>query len=240
MLEQYNLTYKPYGNQAILIEWPAQIDEKLIQDILAFQKGIKHQKIQDIIIAYHTLTLVFNQPYKNFERWVEYLKEIYLSRELNEKTKSLIWQIPVCYDEEFGMDLQYISSEKKISISNMIKLHSETSYLIYFFGFQPGFFYLGGLHERLHIPRKPNPRLRVEKGSVAIGGAQTGVYSQDSSGGWNIIGKCPLDLFDISKSRPTFAKPGDRVQFISISKSEFFEIESQVRLKSYQPKFFEV
>ena len=131
-------------------------------------------------------------------------------------------------DVSFGIDLEEIANKKKCSVVDIIRLHTETDYLVYFIGFQPGFLYLGGLHRNLHIPRKSNPRVRVDKGSVGIGGSQTGVYPQDSSGGWNIIGKSPLNFFDINASESCFAKPGDRIQFVAVDIHSFYQIEREV------------
>ena len=144
------------------------------------------------------------------------------------KQDQFLWEIPVCYDASFGIDLEEIANKKKCSVADIIRLHTETDYLVYFIGFQPGFLYLGGLHQNLHVPRKSNPRVRVDKGSVGIGGAQTGVYPQNSSGGWNIIGKSPLNFFNMKATNPCFAKPGDRIQFVAVDIHTFYEIEREV------------
>ena len=124
--------------------------------------------------------------------------------------------------------LRKLPIKKKCSVADIVRLHTETDYLVYFIGFQPGFLYLGGLHQNLHVPRKSTPRVRVDKGSVGIGGAQTGVYPQNSSGGWNIIGKSPLNFFNMKATNPCFAKPGDRIQFVAVGIHTFHEIEREV------------
>ena len=95
---------------------------------------------------------------------------------------------------------------------------------------------MGGLHATLHTPRIATPRIRVAKGSVGIGGAQTGVYPQNSSGGWNIIGKSPVNFFNTKNVAPIFAKPGDRIQFIPITLATFYEVEKEVANKTYTLK----
>ena len=105
---------------------------------------------------------------------------------------------------------------------------------IYFIGFLPGFLYLGGLDERLFTPRKSTPRLRIEKGAVAIGGKQTGIYPQESPGGWNIIGNSPIQFFDNSKNTPCFAKAGDKLQFYSITLKEHHDIKVLVDAGVFQ------
>ena len=243
----FELTYKPYGETSILIEWPSKIDEAIIQDITAFEKLIaKEQKVISTTIAYNSLLVNFEFRYNyethykhanDFSNSIKRLKELYAERKITKNTYPKTWQIPVCYDVEFGLDLKELSQIKNISVNEIIKLHTKPSYLVYFLGFQPGFMYLGGLDDKLHQPRKANPRLRVDKGCVGIGGEQTGIYPLDSSGGWNIIGKSPLTFFDISKPSPCFVKSGDKIQFIPISIDDFYEIENQVKSDTYKIKF---
>tara|TARA_R110002074_G_scaffold260307_7_gene432723 strand:- start:712 stop:1461 length:750 start_codon:yes stop_codon:yes gene_type:complete len=246
-LENYNLTYKTFGTSAILIEWPAKIDEKIIQDIISFEKLVaKEQEVVDTIIAYNSLTISYNKDtnysthykYRNsYTKKVQKLTELYVQKRDHIQKSQKIWQIPVCYDVAFGLDLEAISKEKECSIEDIIDLHTQPNYLIYFLGFQPGFLYLGGLNPQIHIPRKANPRLRVEKGSVGIGGEQTGIYPQDSAGGWNLIGKSPIDFFNIQKPQPCFAKAGDYIQFEAIDLETFHQISEEVNKGEYQPKF---
>ena len=240
VVKKYHITYKPFGTTAILIEWPAKIDEFIIQDIISFEKLIAWEElVADTIIAYNSLTVVFGNEF-DYDTTVERFSKLYEEKKEGKKLKSRCWKIPVCYDLEFGLDLEELANAKQISVKNVVELHSAPQYLVYFIGFQPGFLYLGGLNEQLHMPRKSNPRLRVAKGSVGIGGQQTGIYPQNASGGWNIIGKSPIDFFDISKSNPCFAQAGDRIQFESISKDTFFQIEKEVQQGKYQLNFSEL
>jgi len=235
-LKKYNLTYKPFGDLAILIEWPARIDEAIIQDIVAFEKSIANdQHVLETIIAYNSLTIRY-QFLNSFDRTVSRLKRLYEEKQEELKLESKLWQIPVCYDLKFGLDLKEIAETKNLSVDEVIQLHTAPKYLIYFLGFQPGFLYLGGLNKQVHMPRRANPRLRVEKGSVGIGGEQTGVYPQDSAGGWNILGKSPINFFDMTKPEPCFAKAGDRIQFVSVDLDEFSKIEDLVEKGVYQMK----
>ena len=141
------------------------------------------------------------------------------------------WHIPVCYDSEFGQDLISLAAEKNLSPNEFIQLHSEPLYRIHFFGFLPGFFYLNGLSEKLYAPRKSTPSTAVPPGSVAIGGSQTGIYPMQSPGGWHIVGRSPLTFFDSKQPIPVWAKPGEQIQFVPISLSEF------KNWKEHHPKF---
>ena len=132
------------------------------------------------------------------------------------------------------MDLDEISKEKGLTKQEIIQLHSETIYTVYFIGFLPGFLYLGGLDESLHMPRKSSPRLQIIKGAVAIGENQTGVYPSSSPGGWNIIGNSPINFFDVTKDKPCFAKAGDKIQFRSISYKQHSDLTVLVKEAVYQ------
>lgn len=236
-MKNYNPTYKPFGDSAILIEWLAKIDEAIIEDIVSFERRISdNSDVLDTIIAYNSLTIRYESEV-DFDLEVLRLKALYKKKQDGVIQESRLWQIPVCYDAKFGLDLTEIAKAKQLSVEDVIQLHTAPTYLIYFLGFQPGFLYLGGLHKQIHSPRRANPRLRVEKGSVGIGGEQTGVYPQDSAGGWNILGKSPIDFFDISKPQPCFAKAGDRIQFVSIDLSTFSDIEEEVLQGNYELKF---
>jgi inhibitor of KinA len=126
-------------------------------------------------------------------------------------------EVPVCYHNSVPPDLDFVASHNGLTIDDVIQLHASVEYLVYFVGFTPGFPYLGELADRLATPRLASPRLRVAEGSVAIGGAQTGIYSVPSPGGWQIIGRTPLKLFRPRESSPTLLEIGDHVRFKPIS-----------------------
>ena len=234
---KFQLTYKLFGRSAILVEWPANISQEIIQDIISFERQVKEiDSILDTIIAYNSLLIRYQNPIIDKELTISQLKKIYAASSYLIKQDQFLWQIPVCYDVSFGIDLEEIANKKKCSVAEIIRLHTEGDYLVYFIGFQPGFLYLGGLHQTLHVSRKSNPRLRVDKGSVAIGGIQTGIYPQNSSGGWNIIGKSPLNFFDINASEPCFAKPGDRIKFVAVDLYTFYQIEREVANQKFRIK----
>lgn len=234
---KFLLTYKLFGRSAVLVEWPATISKDIIQDIISFERKVKEiDSILDTIIAYNSLLIRYQNPIVNNEIIISQLKTKYEASSYSIKQDQFLWQIPVCYDVSFGIDLEEIACKKKCSVTEIIRLHTEGDYLVYFIGFQPGFLYLGGLHQNLHIPRKSNPRVRVDKGSVGIGGSQTGVYPQDSSGGWNILGKSPLNFFNMKASNPCFAKPGDCIQFVAVDLHTFYQIEKEVANQKFKIK----
>ncbi len=126
-------------------------------------------------------------------------------------------EIPVHYGGEYGPDIGTVAAHTGLSIRELVERHSAAQYLVYFLGFQPGFAYLGGLPPTLATPRLAEPRLKVPAGSVGIGGSQTGIYPAASPGGWQLIGRTDVCLFDVRQASPSFLLPGDRVRFVIAS-----------------------
>lgn len=236
-MNQYNLTYKQYNKRTILIEWPAGISENILKDVINFKNKIVNYNIKvivDVINTYNSLTIIYHSTIENIYSEFSALKRIYEQPIAEKEQKNYRWYIPVCYNLQFGEDLNEISINNKLSFDEIISLHSNTFYTVFFIGFLPGFLYLGGLDDRLTFARKSNPRLLVDKGSVAIGGSQTGIYPMQSPGGWNVIGKTPVSFFDVSRENPCFAKPQDQIKFIPIELEEYKIIENEVSNGFYE------
>ncbi|MEO7765950.1 MAG: 5-oxoprolinase subunit PxpB [Ferruginibacter sp.] len=136
-------------------------------------------------------------------------------------TEYPVKKIPVCYDPEFAVDIIDVAQLHGLSIPEVISLHTSVIYRVYMIGFTPGFAYMGTLVQELITPRKEQPRLIVPAGSVGIAGAQTGIYPIESPGGWQIIGKTPLQLFNAKNTSPCLLAAGDRIQFFPIDKNNF-------------------
>lgn len=235
-MTDFELQYKPFGERSILIEWPQIISEKTLKDVVLYKRKLENYSFEEKVYiksAYNSILITYSFTINNFYDEILTLKSIYSDDFVGGKSNSRLWKIPVCYDLEFGLDLEEIAFKNSLEISKIIELHSKVNYLVYFIGFLPGFLYLGGLDKQLHFPRKNTPRLKVKKGSVAIGGSQTGIYPNVSPGGWNIIGNTPLSFFDVHNESPCFAKSGDRIQFVSVSKDSYGEILSQVKDNTY-------
>ena len=127
----------------------------------------------------------------------------------------------MCYGGELGPDLTVVAAFSGLSEAEVIAVHAESTYRVYMLGFLPGFAYLGSVDERIAIPRRESPRLRVPAGSVGIAGRQTGVYPLPAPGGWQLIGRTPTRLFDLARAEPFLLRPGDQVRFAAVSESEF-------------------
>ena len=218
-----SITFQKFGEQTILISWPNTISQLISEDIYLLNQKI-HQSLPDLIIetvtAYCSLTL-FLKSKVNLQKTLKVLESLYFDNTVSLSLNPKTWYIPVCYDSSFAIDLQKLAGEQKMSVDTVIKLHVEPIYTVDFLGFLPGFPYLSGLNPRLYAPRLNSPRLNVAKGSVAIGGNQTGIYPVKSPGGWHIIGRTPLNLFDVKKCNPCFIQPMDKIKFQAISLEEF-------------------
>ncbi|MEM9544545.1 MAG: 5-oxoprolinase subunit PxpB, partial [Bacteroidota bacterium] len=166
--------------------------------------------------GYNTLLLQYDRNI-DFESKEKRLLKLYTTLKIDQPIQFNTWHIPVCYDDEFGMDLP-LFEDRGLSRDDVVRLHTSARYRIFMIGFLPGFLYLGGLPKLLHLERKDKPRTHVSKGSVAIGGEQTGIYPTSSPGGWQIIGRTPLTLFDISLQKPTPIRQGDQLYFYEIDK----------------------
>lgn len=233
----YQLTYKPFGERSILIEWPQKTHKDILTDVLNFKSNIQKSSskpISQVNHAYNSLLVTYEESMIGFEYEIEDLKRIYKTDKFNANPDCKLWKIPVCYDIDFGIDIEELAKEKGFSVNEVIKIHTQTSYTVYFIGFLPGFLYLGGLDKALYTPRKATPRLKIERGAVAIGGEQTGVYPSASPGGWNIIGNSPIHFFNVEKESPCFASAGDQIQFYSVSKKEHADIQVLVNAGVYQ------
>lgn len=237
ILSDFKLTYKQFGERSILVEWPSNIDVKTLKNIISFKEELKKSLLKQLIeikSAYTSILISYNNTIDNIYDEISLLKALYSTLKSNNKPACRQWKIPVCYDDKFTLDLEEISVKKKISKQDIIALHSDAIYTVFFIGFLPGFLYLGGLNKKINFPRKATPRLQIEKGAVAIGGSQTGVYPSQSPGGWNIIGNSPIDFFNISKNVPCFAKSGDKIQFYPITLKEHNDITTLVNAGVYQ------
>lgn len=233
-MSNYTIFIRPFGVHSILIEWPNQVDELILEDILQFKAHLINSCMDsaswEIIPAYNSLTLIYRQAPIEFDSFKEKIQEWYAQKKTIEKRERFLWKLPVCYDVSFGIDLEEVAKKIKITQGELITLHTQQQYTVYGIGFLPGFMYLGGLVPELEIVRRAIPRLKVEKGAVGIAGKQTGIYPQESPGGWNIVGNCPVSMFRPKNENPCFVSVGDKVQFYEIEKATYdlIKIENEV------------
>lgn len=219
-----------FGEKGLLLSWADDINEAIHDQVLAYQKWIEgsfSSLIQETNIGYQSI-LILVKDEKDIAQLILDIEQSADHHFLNGLLQKYVYTIPVCYDANFGLDIEALAAEKQMSAQKLISLHTKPTYRVYFTGFLPGFLYLGGLDPALHAERLAEPKLNIPKGSVAIGGSQTGIYPQHSPGGWRIIGRTPLALFNKDKAPPVLCQPGDKIQFSAISATEFKAIETEI------------
>ncbi|MCL7987529.1 5-oxoprolinase subunit PxpB [Sphingobacterium sp. lm-10] len=229
-----SLRYYALGEKAVTVVFGDSIDPKISHKIRLAESVLKNHPFPgmlSIVAAYTTLCIHYD-PFvirssvvienKSIQAWVmDYLSQLMNSLRERADDRPEVVVIPVCYGGTYGPDLEEVAAHTGLSEEDVIALHTSNTYLVYMMGFMPGFPYLGGLDERLATPRKKMPRQLVVQGSVGIAGAQTGVYPLDSPGGWQLIGRTPLRLFDPTNEQPILLKSGQQVRFETLDHHHF-------------------
>ena len=226
---------KLFSRSSLLYEWPEDISHELFVAVWSWRQFLLQRLgpfIEEIVPAYSSLA-VYLKPSARIADFIS-LVDIATNEKYSTADSSRLVTVPVCYEPPFGEDLAFVAGQSGISETEVIEKHCSPVYLVHFIGFLPGFPYLGGLDPALHIARKATPSKIVRQGSVAIGGQQTGIYPTDSPGGWHIIGRTPLQLFDPQQSHPALLRAGDRVQFKPVSSRSYRSIRARVEKGDHQ------
>jgi inhibitor of KinA len=207
---------RPASDRALLVSFGDEITIEAHREVRRLLAALEHRPpgILNLHPAYASVLIDFDPRRRTHDEVTVLVRERMAADAPTAADDPRLIEIPVCYGGEFGPDLASVAEHARLTPEQVIELHSSASYLVYFLGFSPGFPYLGGLPENLATPRLPAPRKRVPAGSVAIGGSQTGVYPMESPGGWRIIGRTSLRLFDPDASPPALLRAGDTVRFI--------------------------
>jgi inhibitor of KinA len=211
----------PCGDTGISVEFGDVIDPRVNARVRRLFQTLRNAQpvgILELIPTYRALFIEYDPCECSFERLVLLVEVAVQGDAEGSFPNAPVIEIPVCYGGEYGLDLEALAAYHQMSVEEVIELHSQPVYTVYMVGFTPGFPYLGGLDERLVTPRRREPRQRVPAGSVGIADRQTGIYSADSPGGWQIIGRTPVKLFDLTRAEPFLYKAGDRVRFVPVSK----------------------
>ena len=223
-----NPQYRIMGDRALLVELGDEIDLKVNNKIRELFVAIKADPLEGVVEttpSYRSLVLIFD-PLKTtsslLQNKVHLLLKTLDPSQLPEPRRV---EIPVVYGSEYGPDLEWVAGYHKITPDEVIRLHTAHTYHVYMIGFMPGFPYMGELPKALITPRRETPRTVVPRGSVALAQGQTGIYSTQSPGGWQIIGRTPLTLFDPEKWPPALLEMGDRVKFFAIDEEEIADWE---------------
>lgn len=221
-----DFSLSPLGDSALVLAFAPRIDPDINNRVHAIASALLAALGSDrieCVPAYHTLTVHFDPMQDDFETLSTLIAG--MPEEIGYATRTgRQISLPVCYDIRLAPDITAVAEHAGMSTDEVVGLHSTAEYRVYFLGFKPGFAYLGGLSEALHMPRRASPRLNVPAGAVGIGGAQTGIYPSPSPGGWQLIGRTPLVLFDVQKSPPSLLQPGDRLIIEVISYADFIAL----------------
>jgi len=219
-----NIRFQPASDQSLLVHFGNEISLGTHREIVSFLKLLDAEPLQaitnlhpaycSVLVRFDALSISHAQLEASLTPYLARLHEAKLAQ-------PCLREIPVCYGGKHGPDLNEVASMHNLSTEEVIRLHSSATYTAYFLGFVPGCAYLGGLPAELATPRLQTPRKQVQAGSVAIGGNQTGVYPTATPGGWRLIGKTLLKLFDPLSSHSSFFEIGDQVRFVPITAEEF-------------------
>lgn len=238
-----SMKMKPLGDSAVLVQLGTEINPEVHLIVKALTEYLETHSFNGFIecVPAFTSVTVFYKPLlihrtykkesKSFSRIEKnispykivcsIIKEILMDLEVTKECNQRIVEIPVCYGGELGPDLEAVAEYHRLSTNEVIDIHSKGEYLVYMIGFAPGFPYLGGMSEKITTPRRNSPRVSIPAGSVGIAGTQTGVYPISTPGGWQLIGRTPIELFCPTTNPPSLLQPGDIVKFVPISLKEY-------------------
>lgn len=235
------MNYKIFslGESALTIDFGNEISVELNICVLELMKFLDENPFEgfiEAVPAYSSLTVFYDilKVKKNFSEFstafkaVECLvKSALKNQNLRQQNEPKLIEIPVCFDDEFAPDLDFVAGENDLLKQAVIKLFLGKTYRVFMVGFLPGFSYMGEVDKKIAAPRKQSPRAKVSAGSVGIAGRQTGIYSLCSPGGWQIIGKTPIELFTPDSKSPTLLQAGNVVKFYEIDKANFIQLKSE-------------
>ncbi|MFK2825537.1 5-oxoprolinase subunit PxpB [Bacillus sp. B190/17] len=227
---------KPLGDSALIVQLGEGISPAIHQKVQALSSLLNMNPFDgfvESVPAFNNITIHYNpvvvmnnlvnhqSPITSFQVVCSHVNELIQQMDESKSVEARLVEIPVLYGGEYGPDLDYVASYHKISAEEVIRIHTQSECLVYMLGFAPGFPFMGGMDERIATPRRETPRLAIAPGSVGIAGKQTGVYPLETPGGWQIIGRTPLELFRPDLSPPTLLQAGDKIKFVQISPEEY-------------------
>lgn len=224
------------GDTSLSVEFGNEISEAINTQIRAFNIALQNSKIPGIVETvptYRSLMVHYDPGVIQYAPLVKKLKGLLGQLDNIVIPPSEVLEVPVLYGGEMGPDLAFVAEHNGKTPEEVIKIHTSTEYLIYMLGFTPGFTYLGGMSEEIATPRLKTPRVKIPGGSVGIAGSQTGVYPIDSPGGWQLIGRTPVKMYDPDRETPILPQAGQYIKFRAIDQKEYDEIAAQCQAGTY-------
>ena len=234
-----NVKFFPAGDHAMVVEFGSIIAENINQKVHALAGWIEEKQIEgvvELLPTFRSLMIYYDCHVVSFEQLKRKVSEFDDTKVSAGAEKKKIIKVPCCYGARFGSDLHDMEKILGIDKDEIIRIHSSVCYKIYMLGFLPGFVYLGGLDKRIEVPRLSSPRVKINPGSVGIGGNQTGVYPVASPGGWRLIGGTPLDFYDPDREKPILCNAGEYIRFVPIHIDEYYDIRHLVLNGQYEPE----
>lgn len=238
MYTMYEKTkYLIAGDRALVIEFGDIIEEQTNSKIRSFTLAMEREGIEgiiEIIPTYRSLMVIYEPMTIGLDELINKMKAIEAKMDELKLQEAKVIEIPTLYGGEYGPDISFVAEHNNISIDEVIKTHTSSEYLIYMIGFTPGFPYLGGMDDKIATPRLQVPRTKIPAGSVGIAGKQTGIYPIESPGGWQLIGRTPVRLYDPYRKEPVLLNAGDYIKFVPIDENEYKRIEALEREGKYK------
>ena len=229
--------YLVAGDSAVCVEFGNEISPEINKKIRAFKIAVEKSDIPGIVetvptyrsllVHYHPEGIGFKALTEKFDKLMGSLSSIPIP-------PPTVIEIPVLYGGEMGPDIENVAEHNHKTVEEVIKIHTSEEYLIYMIGFIAGFPYLGGMSKEIATPRLKSPRVKIEGGSVGIAGEQTGIYPVASPGGWQLIGRTPLKLYDADREKPVLLEAGQYIKFAAVTEEEYKKIEKEVEDGTYK------
>lgn len=228
---EYNLSF--LNEYAVVIEVATEISQASQMKVQAITDVLDEFPpfwMIEYIPAYTTITIVYsieyflNEKVSPFEAVCKRIDKLLLQVQVSSTVHENLVKIPVLYGNEFGPDLQFVADHNQLTIDEVIAIHMAGDYTVHMIGFAPGFPFIGGMSEKISAPRKSTPRITIPVRSVGIAGGQTGIYPIETPGGWQLIGRTPLELFLPEVDNPSLLKAGDKIEFYKITEEEYKEL----------------
>ena len=221
------------GDCGIACDFGDEVDKKTNKEVIKLfnfiRESVSSKKIKGILNytpSYNKLIINFELGVINSKEITEFIKNNDYSKMTFQEKNKLV-EIPICYDEEFALDIKRLEEKTKLSFKEIVSEHLNTDFFVYMIGFVPGQPFLGDINKKLFHDRLDTPRVKINKGSVGIVEKFCTIYTFESPGGWNIIGRTPLDLFNINKNNMSILSPGNTVKFKSITKKELLSFKNE-------------
>ncbi len=224
--------YLVAGDAALVVEFGDGIDPAInrrVRELCLAVDRVRPEGVSDLVPTYRSLLVNYDPRVTTFDALRARLTEIESGLATTPLPPPRVVEIPTSYGGDFGPDLAFVAEHAGMTADEVVAVHSSTDYLVYMMGFSPGFTYLGGMSERIAAPRLTTPRTAIPAGSVGIAQQQTGIYPVESPGGWQLIGRTPVTLFDPSRHPPVVVEAGDYIRFVPVNRDEYQRIQDGLR-----------